>query len=210
MLHEIYASVQGESSFVGLPCIFVRTTACHLRCNYCDTRQAFANGAPWELADIVTRIDSLGPKLVLITGGEPLLQPNVLPLMSQLCDAGYTVCIETSGALDIAPIDLRVVRIVDIKTPGSGEVAANDLGNLAQLRANDELKFVLSDRDDYVWARTFVAEHKLTEKCQVLFGPVWDRLDPRSLVDWIIADKLCVRMQIQTHKYIWSADTQGV
>lgn len=210
MLHEIYASVQGESSFVGLPCTFVRTTACHLRCNYCDTRQAFANGAPWRLDAIIERIASLGPKLVLITGGEPLLQRNVLPLMTQLCDLGYTVCIETSGALDIAPIDPRVVRIVDIKTPASGEVAANAMGNLDIVRASDEFKFVLSDRDDYVWARDFVAAHHLDKRCTVLFGPVWGRLDPQALVSWILADKLAVRMQVQMHKYIWSAETQGV
>lgn len=210
LLHEIYASVQGESSFVGLPCVFVRTTACHLRCNYCDTRQAFSGGTAWRLADILAQIAGLGPKLVLITGGEPLLQPAVFALMSQLCDASYTVCIETSGALSIAAIDERVVRIVDIKTPGSGEVAANDLGNLPLLRADDELKFVLSGRDDYVWARAFVAQHQLTSRCTVLFGPVWGRLDPQTLVGWILEDKLAVRLQIQTHKYIWSADTQGV
>lgn len=209
-LHEIYASIQGESSFCGLPCIFVRTTACHLRCTYCDTRAAFGGGDLWTLAQIHTRIDSLGPKLVLITGGEPLLQKNVLPLMQALCDRGYTVCIETSGALDITAIDPRVIRIVDVKTPSSGEAAANLEANFAHLRPHDEIKFVIGDAQDYAWSCEYMTKHHLADKCHILFGPVWSKLAPADLAAWIVRDRLPVRMQIQTHKYIWGANTQGV
>lgn len=210
ILHEIYASVQGESTFVGLPCTFVRTTACHLRCSYCDTRQAFGGGAHWAMQAIVDQVAALTPRLVLITGGEPLLQANVLPLMQRLCDAGYTVCLETSGALDIGSVDPRVHRIVDIKTPDSGEQAANRLQNLPLLSPKDEVKFVLGSAEDYAWARAFVAEHGLADRCTVLFGPIWGQLDPQALAAWIVRDGLRVRLQVQLHKYIWSPATQGV
>ncbi|HET6346554.1 MAG TPA: radical SAM protein [Myxococcota bacterium] len=210
LLHEVYASVQGESSYVGLPCTFVRTTACNLRCTYCDTPHAFAQGKPWRLVDVEAAIARLAPRLVLVTGGEPLLQPNVLPLMTRLCDRGYTVLLETSGSLDIRPVDPRVVRIVDMKTPSSGEVAANRYDNLAALRPRDELKFVLGGRDDYLWARTLVRERRLHEACTVLFGPVFGALEPRELVDWILADALPVRLQVQVHKYIWDPEVRGV
>jgi 7-carboxy-7-deazaguanine synthase len=210
LLHEIYASVQGESSYVGLPCTFVRTTACNLRCTYCDTPHAFAQGKPWSLRDVEIAIGRLAPRLVLVTGGEPLLQPNVLPLMTRLCDRDYTVLLETSGSLDIRPVDPRVVRIVDMKTPSSGEVDANRYDNLDALRPRDELKVVLGGRDDYVWARALLRERRLHERCAVLFGPVFGALDPRDLVDWILADALPVRLQVQVHKYIWDPEVRGV
>jgi 7-carboxy-7-deazaguanine synthase len=210
LLHEIYASVQGESTYVGLPCTFVRTTACNLRCTYCDTPHAFAQGKPWSLAEVEAEIRRLPPRMVLFTGGEPLLQANVLPLMRRLCDAGYTVLLETGGSLDIRPVDPRVVRIVDMKTPSSGEAAANRYDNLDVLTPRDELKFVLGGRDDYVWARDLVRERRLTEACTVLFGPVFGRCDPRDLVTWMLDDALPVRLQVQVHKYIWDPDARGV
>lgn len=210
MVHEIYASVQGESSYVGLPCSFVRTTACNLRCRYCDTPHAFAHGGGMSLDAIEAKLDELGPKLVLITGGEPLLQANVHPLMTRLCDKGYTVLLETSGSLDIRPVDPRVVRIVDLKTPSSGEVKANLYANMDALRPSDEVKFVIGDEADYEWARETVAKYDIASKATVLFGPVFGALPPQDLVAWILRDRLPVRMQVQVHKYIWDPAERGV
>ena len=210
LVHEIFASIQGESSYAGRPCIFVRTTACNLRCTYCDTRHAFVRGTPMALPEVVAAVTDLGLPLVEITGGEPLLQPAVLPLMAQLCDLGMTVMCETSGSLPIDTIDPRVVRVVDFKTPSSGEVAANDLTNIPHLSRRDEVKFVIGSREDYDWASGLVAEHSLARRCTLLMGTVYGALDDASLVAWILADRLPVRFQVQLHKVIWHPDRTGV
>lgn len=211
LIHEIYASVQGESSFVGWPCVFVRTSACNLRCRWCDTPQAFTGGTRMPLADVLEKALSFGTPLVELTGGEPLLQPAVLPLMSALADAGKTVLIETSGERDISQVDARVHRIMDLKAPGSGEHLRNRMENIAFLTQRDEVKFVLADRADYEWARDVEKTHALSSRVRnVLFSPVFGELDPKTLVAWILEDALPVRFQIQTHKYVWAPDTQGV
>jgi 7-carboxy-7-deazaguanine synthase len=211
VIHEIYRSVQGESSFAGLPCAFVRLTGCNLRCSWCDTPQAFTGGTRLPRAEVAARTLALQTPLVLVTGGEPLLQPAVLPLMSELCDAGKTVLLETSGERDIAAVDARVHRIVDLKAPGSGEAPRNRWSNLAQLTPRDELKIVLRDRADYEWARDAIARERLAERAgEVLLSCVHGVLDPRVLVEWVLADGLPVRVQLQLHKYIWGAEAQGV
>src|SRR5688572_2063240 len=211
IIHEIYASIQGESSFAGLPCTFVRTTGCNLRCSWCDTPQAFHGGTKMARAEVLEKALGLNTPLVELTGGEPLLQAAVLPLMRELCDAGKTVLIETSGERDISAVDPRVHRIVDLKAPGSGESAKNRWENLAHLTPRDELKLVLKDRSDYEWAREQVRTRALAERVKhVLFSPVHGTLDPRQLVDWVLADQLPVRVNLQLHKYVWGADKQGV
>ncbi len=210
VVNEIYASIQGESSYAGKPCVFVRLTACHLRCVWCDTPHAFHEGTRRPVDDVVREAVGHGIPLVEVTGGEPLLQPGVHPLMTALADAGVTVLLETSGSLDISSVDPRVVRIVDVKCPGSGEVERNRWENLDFLRAQDELKFVLADRTDYEWARRQVRERRLDDRCTVLFGPVWGRLAPRDLAVWIVGDRLPVRMQVQLHKFVWDPDARGV
>jgi 7-carboxy-7-deazaguanine synthase len=210
VLHEVYASIQGESSYAGLPCTFIRTTACHLRCGYCDTPHAFTQGRPWTADAVMQEVARLGPRLVEVTGGEPLLQKPVLTLMTRLADAGYTVLLETSGSLDIAPVDPRVVRIVDFKTPSSGEQQHNLWSNVDQLRSTDEVKLVIGDRADYEWARDLVRRHALHERCTVLFGSVWATVPDKELVAWILEDRLPVRMQLQLHKHIWDAKARGV
>lgn len=210
LIHEIYASVQGESTHVGRPCTFVRTTACNLRCRYCDTRHAFANGRPLRLSEIEDEVARHGLPLVEVTGGEPLLQPLVPELMRRLCDGGYEVLLETSGSLDIAPVDPRVVRIVDFKAPSSGEVAANRYENIALLRPHDEVKLVVGDRTDYEWARELIVHRELASRCTVLVGPVFGALAPRDLAAWIVADRLPARMQLQMHKVIWDPAARGV
>ncbi len=253
VVNEIYLSVQGESTFAGLPCVFVRLTACNLRCSYCDTAYAFAEGrklSPVEVRDQVQRLATpfqiRNPKpeirnasapprvgycrlpLVELTGGEPLLQPNSLPLMKSLCDDGFTVLLETSGALDIAPVDPRVRRIMDLKCPSSGEVERNRWENLAHLKNIDEVKFVIGTREDYEWSREQIANHKLASICPILFSWVTP-LQPhqqdkslkkvpagqtpisrRELVEKIIADALPVRFQLQMHKFVWPPDRRGV
>lgn len=209
-IHEIYASIQGEGTHVGLPCTLVRLTACHLRCSYCDTPHAFARGKRMQQDEVLQAVMALSPKLVLITGGEPLLQPAVLPLMQTLCDAGYEVLLETSGSLPIDAVYPRVVRIVDFKTPSSGEVAANAWDNVAHLRSHDEVKFVIGSEADYAWSKQMLYEHKLAERCHVLFGPVFDTIAVHDLVAWMMRDALPVRLQVQLHKYIWHPQTQGV
>jgi 7-carboxy-7-deazaguanine synthase len=211
VIHEIYRSVQGESSFAGLPCAFVRLTGCNLRCSWCDTPQAFTGGTRLPRAEVAARALALGTPLVLVTGGEPLLQPAVLPLMSELCDAGKTVLLETSGERDIAAVDARVHRIVDLKAPGSGQAERNRWANLAHLTPRDELKIVLRDRADYEWARDAIERERLAERAgEVLLSCVHGVLDPRVLVEWVLADGLNVRVQLQLHKYIWGAQAQGV
>ena len=210
VINEIFYSIQGESSYAGWPCIFVRLTGCHLRCAWCDTGYAFDNGQPMTLDDIVAKVRSFEGSLVEVTGGEPLLQPNVLPLLTRLCDLGKTVLLETSGTLDVAPVDPRVVKIMDLKCPSSGEAAKNRYANLRHLTKVDEVKFVIADRTDYDWAKRIIADEQLNQRCVVLFSPVVERLPLRTLADWILADHLPVRLQTQWHKLIWGAAARGV
>ena len=210
-INEIYFSIQGESTWAGLPCVFVRLTFCDLRCTYCDTEYAFYEGKETD----VRRNRGRGCRLRLSAGrdhrGEPLLQKNVLPLMTMLADAGRTVLLETSGAHDISAVDPRVHRIMDLKTPGSGEVARNLFSNIEHLTPRDEVKFVIGSREDYEWSRAQVREHRLAERCRaVLFSPIFGRIDPREIVEWILADNLPVRFQLQMHKFIWTPTQRGV
>lgn len=202
-IHEIFHSIQGESSRIGLPTTFVRLTGCPMRCVYCDTAYAFNGGSNMRLDDIMLKVAELGAPYVTVTGGEPLAQKACHGLLTALCDAGYSVSLETGGAMDIGEVDPRVSVILDIKTPGSGELAKNRWGNLALLKAQDEVKFVLCDRADYDWAKQQLAEHKLNQTCPVLFSPVYSQLKPSDLAEWILADKLPVRMQVQLHKILW-------
>jgi len=210
-INEIYHSIQGESTWIGSRCVFVRLTFCNLRCNYCDTEYAFYEGKKQTLQEIVEIVAAFCCPLVEITGGEPLLQKNVLPLMSILCDAGHTVLLETGGAHDISKIDLRVHRIVDLKTPGSGEEDKNLWPNIEHLTLRDEVKFVMGSREDYEWSRDKVKRYDLSSRCHaVLFSPIFGRIDPRQIVEWILADNLSVRFQLQMHKFIWSPTQRGV
>lgn len=207
-LTEIFLSVQGEARAVGWPTVFVRLTGCPLRCQYCDTAYAFHGGDWWEIDAILAEVARHGVRHVCVTGGEPLAQKRCLALLERLCEAGYEVSLETSGAIDIAGVDPRVSRVVDLKTPGSKEMARNRLENLPLLTARDQLKFVLCDRADYDWARGMVAEHGLADRCEVLFSPSQAQLPARELAEWIIADRLPVRFQLQLHKVLWG-DTPG-
>jgi 7-carboxy-7-deazaguanine synthase len=210
-INEIYQSVQGESTWAGLPCVFVRLTFCDLRCTYCDTAYAFYKGAKMSLAAIIEQVLAYQCPLVEITGGEPLLQKNVLPLMRELCDRGLTVLIETSGAHDISPIDPRVHRIMDLKTPSSGESDRNRLENIRFLNKGDELKFVIGSREDYLWAKELIEQLNLAERCgTILFSPIFGKIEPRDIVEWLLADRLPVRFQLQLHKFIWAPETKGV
>lgn len=211
VIHEIYASIQGESTWAGMPCGFVRTTGCNLRCTYCDTPQAFYGGTRMRRAEVLERALALGTPLVELTGGEPLLQPGVIPLMAELCDAGRVVLLETSGERDISPVDPRVHRIVDLKTPDSGECARVRWENLPLLTRRDEVKFVLCSRGDYEWMRDVVRRYALHERVNaVLASTAFGRLRTREVVEWVLADALPVRVQLQMHKYIWPPETQGV
>jgi 7-carboxy-7-deazaguanine synthase len=210
-INEIYHSIQGESTWAGEPCVFVRLTFCDLRCNYCDTEYAFYEGKKQTLQEIVDAVAAFQCPLVEITGGEPLLQKNVLPLMAMLADAGQTVLLETSGAHDVSNVDPRVHRIMDLKTPGSGECARNLFSNIEHLTQRDEMKFVIGSREDYDWSREQVGRYALTQRCgAVLFSPIFGRIDPREIVEWILADRLPVRFQLQMHKFIWTPTKRGV
>jgi 7-carboxy-7-deazaguanine synthase len=200
---EIFHSLQGEAASVGHPTVFVRLTGCPLRCRYCDTEYAFQGGEWRTLDEIVAQVARYGARYVCVTGGEPLAQPNCPTLLTRLCDAGWRVSIETSGAFDVSALDPRVVRVMDWKTPGSGEQARNLAANLAALRPEDQLKFVLCGRADYAWANAVVAEHGLADRCEVLYSPSYHELDPRTLAEWILADRVPVRFQIQLHKVLW-------
>ena len=210
VINEIFHSLQGESSWAGLPCVFVRLTACNLRCSWCDATYSFREGTPMSLGDVIVKVLEFDCPLVEITGGEPLLQPNVFPLMTRLCDLGKRVLLETSGSADVSAVDPRVIKIMDLKCPGSGMAGQNRFDNLRSLDKKDEVKFVIADRADYEWAKQAVAEHQLPSVCTVLFSPVWEKLPLRALADWILADRLPVRLQTQWHKYIWGADARGV
>jgi 7-carboxy-7-deazaguanine synthase len=202
-IHEIFHSLQGESSRVGLPTVFVRLTGCPMRCVYCDTAYAFSGGSNIEISDILAKVAEFGTRYVTVTGGEPLAQKDCHILLKKLCDAGYKVSLETGGAIDISPVDSRVSVILDVKTPGSGEVENNVWGNLAHLKPQDEVKFVLCSREDYEWAKELLSTHKINEKCPVLFSPVYSQVNPTALAEWVLADKLPVRMQVQLHKILW-------
>ncbi|SPP64441.1 7-carboxy-7-deazaguanine synthase QueE [Nitrospira lenta] len=207
---EIFHSIQGESTYAGQPCVFVRLTGCPLRCTWCDTEYSFYGGTTFSIDEILSTIRAYGCQLVEVTGGEPLAQPAALPLIARLCDAGYTVLIETSGAIDVQPVDRRAKLILDVKCPGSGMTDRMHWPNLDYLTAKDEAKFVLASREDYEWARGMVAQYRLADRCPVLFSPVFGSLDLRALAEWILADRLSVRFQLQMHKYIWAPDMRGV
>ncbi len=210
-INEIFHSIQGESTHTGRPCVFVRLTACDLRCTWCDTPYAFTEGSKMTVDDVVTRVAGYGCDLVEVTGGEPLLQRDVYPLMQQLLDSGRTVMVETGGHLSIKDIPSGVIRIVDVKCPGSGESDRNHWENLAIVTPTDEVKFVLRDRADYEFARDVVARHELVGRtAAVLFSPVHNILPAKDLAAWILEDRLPVRLQLQAHKFIWNADTRGV
>ena len=210
VIHEIYRSLQGESTHAGLPCTFVRLTACHLRCTYCDTAHAFLRGTMIPLDEVVERALATGDRLVEVTGGEPLLQPEVFPLMTALADAGRTVLLETSGAVDIAQVDPRVCIILDVKTPASGEARANLEANLALLKPIDEVKYVVCDRADFNWAVAHVRAHDLTSRVPVLVGAAHGRVDPTELAAWVLETGLPLRLQVQLHKLLWGPNTRGV
>jgi 7-carboxy-7-deazaguanine synthase len=205
---EIFYSLQGESRTVGLPTVFVRLTGCPLRCGYCDTEYAFYGGQKMDIEDIVQKVADYNPKYVCVTGGEPLAQPNCKPLLSALCDKGWEVSLETSGAMDVSEVDDRVVKVMDLKTPGSGEVSKNRYENIECLTERDQTKFVICNRDDYEWSKQQLEKHQLASRCEVLFSPIHGELEPGDLADWIIEDNLPVRMQLQLHKYLWG-DAQG-
>lgn len=202
-LTEIFFSLQGETRTVGLPTVFIRLTGCPLRCGYCDTAYAFQGGQWFELADILKEVAQYQAKYVTVTGGEPLAQKSCLTLLTALCDAGYIVSLETSGALDISEVDPRVVKVVDIKTPGSKEVNKNHLANVDYLLPQDQVKFVICNREDYDWAKEMMARFRLTDKCEVLLSPSYTEQPAKELAEWILQDRLAVRMQIQLHKYLW-------
>lgn len=202
-INEIFLSLQGEADAVGWPTVFVRLTGCPLRCSYCDTTYAFTGGTTRSFSDILHTVAEFGVKHVCVTGGEPLAQKGCLELLTRLCDLGYHVSLETSGALDVGLADKRVVKVMDLKTPSSGEAARNRYENIEYLLPTDQVKLVISNRDDYDWAKAVVERYNLTQRCMVLFSPVQGQLTPRQLADWIIEERLPVRFQIQLHKYLW-------
>ncbi len=202
---EIFYSLQGEARTVGLPTVFVRLTGCPLRCVYCDTEYAFSGGEMHAISEITQRVAAYEPRYVTVTGGEPLAQPNCLPLLTLLCDAGYEVSLETGGAMTLAGVDSRVVTVLDLKTPGSGEMQRNDYTNIPLLRPHDQVKFVICDRADYEWARFKLDEYRLVDRiADILFSPSFGQVEGRQLAEWILADNLPVRMQLQLHKLLWN------
>ena len=209
-INEIFYSIQGESTFAGLPCVLVRLTGCQMRCRWCDSPYSFYQGEWKSLAQTVAEIADFGCSLVEVTGGEPLLQPGALPLLETLCDEGYEVLLETGGGLDISRVDERVHRILDVKCPGSGEAENNHWPNLGGLRDRDQVKFVLSGRADYEWARDVLTRHRLEGECPILLSPVHGELAIEDLAAWVLEDRLAVRVQLQLHKAIWGAEATGV
>jgi 7-carboxy-7-deazaguanine synthase len=202
-INEIFHSLQGEADAVGYPTVFVRLTGCPLRCQYCDTEYAFHAGDWFDLDAILDKVRSYGAQYVCVTGGEPLAQPNCLKLLERLCDAGFQVSLETSGAMDIAAVDARVSRVVDVKTPGSNEAARNRIENFELLTPRDQVKFVICSREDYDWSKAFMLEHALPEHSRILFSPSYNQVSPTALAEWILADRLPVRFQLQLHKILW-------
>jgi 7-carboxy-7-deazaguanine synthase len=209
-INEIFKSIQGESSHTGLPCVFVRLTGCNLRCTWCDTEYAFYEGKGMTVEDVVDTVDKCGISLVEITGGEPLMQKEAIPLMQTLLEKNYTVMLETGGALPVDEVPEQVIKIMDLKCPGSGEVSQNNYENLCHLTLRDEVKFVILDREDYDWSKKILSEYSVPQKAQVLFSPVYEKLDLKDLVQWVLEDNLPVRIQTQLHKVIWSKDAIGV
>jgi 7-carboxy-7-deazaguanine synthase len=207
-VNEIFYSLQGETRTVGLPTVFIRLTGCPLRCGYCDTEYAFHEGNWTTVSEILAQVASYHPRYVTVTGGEPLAQRPCTELLAKLCEAGYEVSLETSGAVDISVVDSRVCVIMDVKTPGSGEVSKNNIANLSVLKKTDQIKFVICDRADYEWSREFLKRERLAECCEVLFSPVWGRVEPKDLAEWVLADRLPVRVQVQLHKLLWG-ETRG-
>ena len=210
LLHEVYRSVQGESTFAGLPCVFVRTAVCDLRCVWCDSPHAFTQGSPWTLDEVIAKIAEFATPLVEITGGEPLLQAEIFPLMTRLCDGQYTVLLETSGARDIQPVDRRVHIIMDLKCPDSGECERNLWSNLEHLKIGDQVKFVVASEGDFRWAEATIREKGLADRFHVLLSPAIGPVAPLDLANWLLASGLQVRMQLQLHKYIWDPKARGV
>jgi 7-carboxy-7-deazaguanine synthase len=202
-INEIFHSLQGEADAVGFPTVFVRLTGCPLRCQYCDTEYAFHSGDWLDLPAIVAKVRGFEARHVCVTGGEPLAQPNCLKLLKDLCDAGFEVSLETSGAIDVQAVDSRVSRVIDVKTPGSNEVSRNRIENFRYLTQRDQLKFVICSRADYDWSKAFLQEHALTPRCRILFSPSYHQQSPTQLADWILADRLPVRFQLQLHKVLW-------
>ena len=200
---EVFHSLQGEAQYVGMPTVFVRLTGCPLRCHYCDTAYAFEGGEWWSVADIIGKVAEYQVRDVCVTGGEPLAQRHCLTLLHELCERGYRVSLETSGALDVAAVDPRVSRVVDVKTPGSGEEARNLYPQLQTLREPDQIKFVITSREDYEWSRAKLRELALADRCDVLFSPGYGQLEARELAEWVLADRLPVRFQLQLHKILW-------
>ena len=209
-VNEIFHSIQGESTFAGRPCVFVRLTGCPLRCTWCDTEYAFYAGTEQSVDDILAQVRRYDCPLVEVTGGEPLAQSSTTSLLTSLCDNGFTVLLETSGALDTANVDPRVHVILDVKCPQSGMTERMHWPNVERLRRQDEVKFVVQDRPDYEWAKDVVSRYQLMECCPVLFSPVFGSLDPRLLAEWVLADRLPIRVQLQMHKFIWAPDMRGV
>ena len=211
VISEIFKSIQGESTYAGLPCLFVRLTGCNLRCHWCDTAYAFYGGQKMSVAEVLARLRQLGGKLVELTGGEPLLQQEIYPLTNQLLAAGYHVLVETSGERNIRQLPREVVKVLDVKCPGSGEEGKFCFDNLALLERKDQIKFVILDENDYRYARDFLAQHNLHQHVdEVIFSPVFDQLARRNLAEWILRDNLEVRMGLQLHKFIWEPDARGV
>ena len=209
-VNEIYYSVQGESTSAGLPCVFIRLTYCNLRCTYCDTEYAFYEGKEKTVEEIIGEVKKFGCKLIEVTGGEPLFQEESFPLMKRLCDEGFDAMLETGGSLSIENVDERVKIIMDLKCPSSGMLKKNIYENVNYLKSSDELKFVIGNREDYDWAKGIIVKYDLMGKCSILFSVVYGELEPITLVNWILKDKLDVRFQLQMHKYIWHPETKGV
>jgi len=206
---EIFYSLQGEACNVGLPTVFIRLTGCPLRCVYCDTAYAFTGGEWMDLESIIKRVKQYNTRHITVTGGEPLAQKNCLALLSNLCDSGYDVSLETSGAILVDKVDKRVVKVIDIKTPASAEESKNKFENIEFINTNDQIKFVICDENDYQWSKQVIADHQLENRCEILFSPSRDQLDATTLADWVLRDQLNVRFQIQLHKYLWG-DKPGV
>ena len=210
VVNEIFHSIQGESSYAGLPCVFVRLTYCNIRCSYCDTAYAFEEGEEMTIQSIVDSVQRFDCRLLEVTGGEPLFQKNVLKLLSALCDDGYEVLLETGGSLDVGVVDPRVKKIVDFKCPSSKMVNKNLWKNVEHLRTGDEVKFVIGTREDFDWAKEMITRYEIHKRCPVLMSVVFDELKPIRLAEWILQEKLEIRFQLQMHKYIWHPETKGV
>ncbi len=207
---EIFYSIQGESTFSGLPCVFIRTTGCNLRCTWCDTEYSFYGGVEMTLDEIAAKVETFGCRLVELTGGEPMLQKDIYALSARLLARGYTVLLETGGSLDLSQLDARVIKIMDLKCPGSGEAEKNYWPNLEVLQPHDQIKFVIKDRRDYEWSLEKMREHRLAERFPILFSPVFNVMNYRTLAEWMLADRVPARFQVQLHKYIWPPEMRGV